>query len=348
MKVGIVGFPGAGKTTIFNALTGLQAQTGVGVKGKENMGVIKVPDGRVDELAALHASKKKVYAEISFVDVAGRGEGAKGGLDAQTLAAMRECDALVLVLRAFANPLLPDPPDAGRDLTGFSAELILSDMAPLENRAQRLKKESGKEGEKALIQRCMAHLEAEQPLATLALSPEEQRTLAGFGLLTLKPLLCLVNQEEADFPQGIPAALAEQARAAGLDLLAISGKIEMDIAALPPEEQPEFLKALGLAASARDRFVQAVYAKLELISFLTTGPDESRAWPIRRGTTAQKAAGKIHSDIERGFIRAEVIPCAALLALGGEKKAREAGKLRLEGKDYVVQDGDVIEFRFNV
>lgn len=351
MKVGIVGFPGSGKTTIFNALTGQSAQTGVPAKGKENLGVIKVPDPRIDKLAELHASKKRVYAEISFVDVAARpdaGAAKSGGLDPQVLAAMRECDALVVVIRAFASPLLAEAPDPARDLNGFMAELLLSDLAPLENRKDRLKKEPGREQEKALIDRCMAHLEAEQSLSTLALSAEDARQMAGFGLLTLKPLVGLLNQEETDFPKGIPADCKQAAAALGLDLMGISGKIEMDIAELPPAEQPEFLKALGIEHSARDRFIQHVYAKLDLISFLTTGPDESRAWPIRRGTTAHRAAARIHSDIERGFIRAEVIACEELIALGNEKKARDAGKLRLEGKEYIVKDGDVIEFRFNV
>jgi len=351
MKVGIVGFPGSGKTTIFNALTGQSAQTGGPARSKENLGAIKVPDPRIDKLAEQHASKKRVYAEISFVDVAARPESAPtkgGGLDAQVLAAMRECDALVVVIRAFANPMLPEPADPVRDLVGFMGELLLSDLAPLETRQDRIKKEPGRDKEKALIDRCMTHLESEQPLSSLPLSVEEQRQMAGFGLLTLKPLLGLLNQEESEFPKGIPAEEQKTAAALGLDLMAISGKIEMDIGALPPAEQPEFLKALGLESSARDRFIQRVYAKLDLISFLTTGPDESRAWPIRRGTTAHRAAARIHSDIERGFIRAEVIRCDELIALGSEKKARDAGKLRLEGKEYVVQDGDVIEFRFNV
>jgi len=353
MKVGIVGFPGSGKTTIFNALTGMRAQTGAGGKARENLGVIKVPDPRIDKLAELHQSKKRVYAEISFVDVAARPDaapahGAKGGLDAQVLAAMRECDALVLVVRAFANPLLAEQPQPARDMAAFSVEMLLSDLGPLENRRERLKKESGKDKEKALIAKCLAHLEAERPLGTLALSAEERQVLAGFGLLTLKPLLGLLNQEEADFSHGIPPEAAAAAKGLGLDLMAISGKIEMDIAALPPEEQGDFLKDLGLESSARDRFIRAVYAKLDLISFLTTGPDESRAWTVARGTTAQRAAGRIHSDIERGFIRAEVVSYEELAALGSEKKARDAGRLRLEGKEYVVQDGDVIEFRFNV
>jgi hypothetical protein len=355
MKIGIVGFPGSGKTTIFNALTGSHALTGLGgaghgTKGRENLGVIKVPDERIDRLADLHESKKKVYAEIAFVDVAAKPQpaGHKGGLDPQTLGAMRECETLVLVVRAFSNPELPEPPDPKRDLTNFLAELILGDLQPLESRRERMKKEGGKDHEKALVAQCIEHLEKERALSELTFSPDDFRTLAGFGLLTLKPLLCLLNQEEGDVAAGVPADIQQHAHAAGLDLMGISAKVEMDIASLAPAEQPEFLAALGLQAAARDRFVQAAYAKLDLISFLTTGPDESRAWPIKRGISAQRAAGKIHSDIERGFIRAEVISYAELVALGSEKKAREAGKLKLEGKEYVVQDGDVIEFRFNV
>jgi ribosome-binding ATPase len=348
MKVGIVGLAGAGKTTIFNALTGLRAETGPGGKRSEHMGVIKVPDERVDKLGALHASKKLVFAEVTFVDVAAGPDmsAGKGALPRQVIAAMQGCDALVLVLRAFANPALSEPPDALRDLRTLQAELILSDLGPLENRRERLKKEPGRPGEKELLQRCLEHLESERALSSAGLSPEQLQLLAGFGLLSIKPLLYLLNQEEGDFTGEIPPALAGETE--GLPLLALSGKIEMDIAELSPEEQPEFLAALGLERPARDRFVQAAYGLLELISFLTTGPDESRAWPIRRGTTAVKAAGRIHSDIERGFIRAEVIAYDELVRLGGEKQAREAGKLRLEGKDYVVQDGDVIEFRFNV
>jgi ribosome-binding ATPase len=348
MKVGIVGLAGAGKTTIFNALTGLRAETGPGGRRSEHMGVIKVPDARVETLAGMHASKKRVFAEVTFVDVAAGPDlsAGTGALPRTVIAAMQGCDALVLVLRAFANPALAEPADPLRELRTLQAELILADLGPLENRRERLKKEPGRPGEKELLERCLAHLEAERPLGTLGLSPEQLTTLAGFGLLSIKPVLYLLNQAEEDFSGGLPPALAGAVE--GLPLLALSGKIEMDIAALSPAEQPEFLAALGLERSARDRFVQAAYGLLELISFLTTGPDESRAWPIRRGTPAVKAAGRIHSDIERGFIRAEVIAYEALVALGGEKQAREAGKLRLEGKDYVVQDGDVIEFRFNV
>lgn len=349
MKIGIVGFPGAGKTTIFNALTGLKAETGISGKTKENMGVIKVPDERVDLLAELHASKKKVYAEVSFVDVAGKPEGSKAkgkGLDSQVIQAMQGCDALVLVLGAFDNPLISESPDPIRDLKDFQMELILSDLMPLENRVERMKKEAGKDHEKALLQKCIAHLEAEQLLSSLSLEEEEQRELSSFAPLTRKPLLILVNQEESDFINGIPQAV--KAEAGDQTLMAICGKLEMDISELPEEEQPEFLADMGLEASARDRFVREAYGLLDLIDFLTTGEDETRAWPVRRGSSAQKAAGKIHSDIERGFIRAEVIAYDELVSLGNEKKAKDAGKLRLEGKEYVVQDGDVINFRFNV
>jgi hypothetical protein len=226
--------------------------------------------------------------------------------------------------------------------------MILSDLGPLENRKERIKKDAGRKDEVALLDRCIAHLEGEAPLATLSLTPAEWAQLSGFGLLTTKPLLYLLNQAEEDFTGELPADVAALAASSGAEIMPISGKIEMDIATMAPEEQAEFLEALGLTTSARDRFVQRAYALLDLISFLTTGEDESRAWPIARGTNAQHAAGKIHSDIERGFIRAEVVAYDELVALGSEKKAKDAGKMRLEGKEYVVHDGDVINFRFNV
>lgn len=350
MKVGIVGFPGSGKTTIFNALTGLRAETGPGGKARENTGVIKVPDERVARLAELHQSKKQVLAEMQFVDVAAPPDAQTrgGGLPSQVLLAMQGCEALVLVLRGFANPMLEAAPDPTRELSAFLAELILSDLGPLENRRERIRKETGKDRERALLDKCIDHLEAERPMRALTLENSETTLLSGFGLLTAKPVLVLLNQEEADFAGGLRGPAAATAEAAELELMAISGKLEMDIAELPPEEQGEYLEALGISASARDRFVQRAYALLDLISFLTTGEDESRAWPITRGTTALKAAGKVHSDIARGFIRAETIAYDDLLALGSEKKARDAGKMRAEGKEYVVHDGDVINFRFNV
>lgn len=354
MKVGIVGFPGAGKTTIFNALTGLRADTGAGARTRDNVGVIKVPDARVERLAAMHNSRKKVYAEVVFVDVAPSAPGSaarnssKGGLPAAVLQAMQGCDALVLVLRAFDNPALAEPADPLRELRDFQTELILSDLAPLENRRDRLGKEGGEASELALLQRSIAHLEGGQPLASLTLTPRELSVLAGFGALSNKPVLGLLNEDERDFTGAVPATLAAGTAAQEPPLMTISGKIEMEIAALAPAEQPEFLAAMGLESSARERFVQRAYELLMLITFFTTRSDESRAWPIRRGATALKAAGKVHSDMERGFIRAEVVAYEEFAKLGSEAKCREAGKLRLEGKEYLVQDGDIIHFRFNV
>ncbi len=347
MKIGIVGLPGSGRTTIFNALSGLQVATGPGGKARESAGAIKVPDSRIDTLAHMYRSKKKVFAEVIFVDV-GTGGGKTTGLPTQALQAIAQCEALVLVLRGFENPALGRPPDPVRELADLKAELILADLGPLENRRTRLVKDPGAPREKELIEKCIAHLEGERMLADLPLDAAEQRLLSGFPFLSAKPSLWLLNRPEAELAADLPAELAALARAEGREVLAIGGQTEMEIAALPPEEQGEFREALGIATSARDRFVQSAYALLELVTFLTTGEDESRAWPIHRGTTALRAAGKVHSDIERGFIRAEVIAFDELVALGGEKQAREVGKLRLEGKEYLVRDGDVVNFRFNV
>ena len=350
MKIGIVGYPGSGKTTIFNALSGLRAETGFGGKTRDHLGVIKVPDERVERLAELSQAKKKTYAEVVFVDVAGRAGGAqsKGLLNPQTIQAMVECDALVLVLRDFANPMLPESTDAAREMAGYREELILSDLMPLDNRRSRMRKESGREKEKALIERCIERLESGQSLLGMPFTPEERTQLSGFALLSSKPFLYLLNQEEDAVAQGIPQALQDHAAAEGAVLMGISAKIEMDIAELPAEDQAEFLQELGVDSLVRDRFIRKSYELLELITFLTTGDPESRAWPIRQGTTAAKAAGKIHSDIERGFIRAEVIAYPELMAAGGYKQARDQGLLRLEGKEYLVREGDVILFRFNV
>ncbi len=353
MKAGLVGFAGSGKTTIFNALTGLTAEVGgYGAKEKANIGVIKVPDHRVDRLADLFNPKKKTYAEISFVDVAGpqadSAERAQSGLDPKLVQHMREADALVHVVRAFDNPMLLEPPNPARDIRAFDDELILTDLVQIENRITRLKKEKDSVRETELMHRLKAALESETLLRDLELAHEELALIAGFRFLSLKPLLLLINQgEESAADEATPdvQALAESKK---LSVIGMSGKVESEIAELAPEEQREFLKDLGINEPARDRFIRAAYSLLDLISFLTTGEDECRAWSIKRGTTAHKAAGAIHSDIERGFIRAEVTRFEDLIELGSEARCREHGKLRLEGKDYVVQDGDVAHFRFNV
>ncbi len=353
MKVGLVGFAGSGKTTIFNTLTGLAAEVGgYGAKEKANVGVIKVPDPRVDELAALFNPKKKTFAEISFVDVAGpqadQAERSESGLDPKLVQHMREADALVHVVRAFDNPMLLQEADPARDIRAFDDELILTDLVQIENRIQRLKKEKDKDREADLMQRLKTALEEERLLRDLELAPEELTMMAGFRFLSLKPLLLLLNVGEGSAANESHAPVIELAKSKGLSVIAMSGKVEMEIAQLDTDEQREFLQDLGINEPARDRFIRAAYQLLDLISFLTAGEDECRAWSIKRGTNAQKAAGVIHSDIERGFIRAEVVRFEDLIALGSEAKCREQGKLRLEGKEYTVQDGDVIHFRFNV
>jgi hypothetical protein len=346
MKIGLVGFPGSGKTTVFNALTGLSAETGYNAaRGKTNLGVVKVPDARVDALANLYKPKKTTYAEIAFSDVAG----AEGrGLDEKTLAAMREMDALCHVVRGFAGPAgeAPRPLHEAKD---FEVEMNLSDLMLVEKRLERLKKEKGKAGEQELLERLKAQLDGGLPLRRLqGLGPADLVAISGFRFLTLKPLLLVLNVAEAEVAKPAPAELEAYARESGLGLVVLAGAVEMDIAQMSPDEQKDFVASLGLAEPAAGRFIRAAYALIDLISLLTAGEDECRAWPIRAGTTAQKAAGKIHSDIERGFIRAEVMRWDDLCKLGSEAKCREAAKLRLEGKEYIVADGDVINFRFNV
>ena len=351
MKVGLVGFAGSGKTTIFNTLTGLTAEVGgYGAKEKANIGVIKVPDERIDQLAELFNPKKQTYAEINFVDVAGpQGEErSESGLDAKIVQHMREVEALVHVVRAFDNPLLTQSANPVRDITNFDSELLLTDLVQIENRITRLKKERDSTRERELLERLKVELESEKLLRDVELSAEELTMIAGFRFLSLKPLLILLNVGEEQAASQPAADVKTLAEAKGLSLIQMAGKAEMDIAQLEPEEQREFLNDLGITEPARERFIHAAYRLLDLISFLTAGEDECRAWTIRRGTNAQKAAGKIHSDIERGFIRAEVVRIEDLLALKSEARCREQGKLRLEGKEYIVQDGDVIHYRFNV
>lgn len=350
MRVGLVGFPGSGKTTVFNALTGLSAETGLGAaRGKSNVGVVKVPDARVEALAELFQTRKKTLAEMTFSDVAA-GMSAAGARapDRGVLNAMREVDALCQVVRAFQDPAQAEPPDPRREIADLEMEMVLADMELVEKRLDRLKREKGKGREEELLKVIHAHLEAGKPLRSLSLPEEDWAQFAGFRFLTLKPLMLVLNVDEDAVARPPPAETAADAAARGVGLIVLSARIEQDIAQMAPADQAEFVTSLGLKEPARARFIQAAFALLDLIGMLTAGEDECRAWPIRRGLSAQKAAGKIHSDIERGFIRAEVIHWEDLIALKSEAKCREAGKLRLEGKEYAVRDGDVINFRFNV
>jgi ribosome-binding ATPase len=349
MKVGIVGFPQAGKTTIFNALTGLKAEIGgYGEAGKTNMGVIKVPDERVDRLAQIFSPKKITYAEIVFADFVPQAGRDRAALSASTIAQIRDAEAFALVLRGFTDPASGDAPAPVRDLAAFEAELILADLAVIEKRLERLKKEKGKEREQKLLEAAQQTLESEKPLRAVEWSREDQASMAGFGFISRKPLLVVLNVAEDAAAQPLPAELQAALEANGLQGIPLSGSIEAEIAGLGAEDRLAFLADIGLTETAGARFVRAAYALLDQISFLTSGEDEVRAWTIRRGTTAVRAAGKIHSDIERGFIRAEVTHYEDFIHYGSDAKCREAGKLRLEGKEYVVRDGDIVHFRFNV
>jgi hypothetical protein len=348
MRVGLVGFARSGKTTIFNALTGLSAEVGGFEKKREAaIAVVKVPDQRIDALAEIVHPERKKYAEVTFLDFPPPEE-RKAGLEIEALVQMREVEALAQVVRAFEDPLSSTSTDPLRELRDFHTELVLADMAVIEKRLDRLKKEKGKERERELLEKCQKVLEDERPLRNVSFLPEELAMLSGFAFLSQKPLLVVYNVAEEALKEPLPAPVAEYAQQEKLLIVPVCGKVEMDIAQLDEEERGAFLADLGLTDSAKDRFIQQTYALLDLMSFFTAGPMEARAWTITRGTTAVKAAGKIHSDIERGFIRAEVIAYEDYIRYRGEAGCREAGKMRLEGKDYVMQDGDVVHFRFKV
>jgi len=342
MKVGLIGHRGAGKTTVFNMLTGLQAQVGAyGGKEEVHLGVIKVPDARVDKLSQIFKPKKTTYAEIRFTDFpASQSEDDLKGNNS-LVTQMREVDAMALVLRNFESGV-----DPIRELNDLLTEMILADLTVIENRRMRLKKEKARPQEEALLERCMEALESEKSLRNLEFSADEENILSGFGFLSRKPALALFNRADDKAGQPLPAAYEDELKRRELEGLALAGKVEMEVAQLDEGDREAFLKEIGIQEPARERFIRASYGLMDLISFLTAGEDEVRAWTIPQGTVARKAAGKIHSDIERGFIRAEVIAHADFIALGSETKCKEAGKLRLEGKDYVVQDGDIIHFRF--
>lgn len=352
MKVALLGLPKSGKSTVFSALTGLDAgAAGKGGGRSGQIGVIKVPDERVEFLASVFKPKKITLAEISFVDLPG-GEPTKGAgvfADAQATAEARKMEALVVVVRAFESDALPHPEgsvDPRRDAEAVDLELLLSDMQVIEKKRDRMKRENAKGAERDAIEKCAETLGKERPLREAGLAEEEKATLAGYQLLTLKPLILLANADERGSVDLGP--LSAYAQKEGHTLLSLCAPMEAEIARLAPEDQTAFLEDLGVAESVRARFIHAVYEKMSLISFLTAGPDECRAWTIRRGTAAQQAAGKIHTDIERGFIRAEVIHFADFKASPDKTALKGAGKVRLEGKTYEVKDGDIVEFRFNV
>ena len=356
MEIGIAGLPGSGKTTLFNALAHQHAQVGGYAGAEPNLAVVKVPDERLDKLSELFQPRKHTPAEVRFVDVAGVAKGMGQESSAAVLAHLRTVDVLLQVIGAF----VPER-DAVAELEEFSLELQLSDLGQIEKRMDRLERELrlggkgtpqeriGKERELAVLQRLRPVLEAGQPIRCVELSQDEQKAIASFGFLTQKPTLVLANlgdeQPGEEVVRRLEAALAGQPGAA---VLALPARLEMELGELSPDETAEFMQALGVSASQLGEVIRRAYALSERISFFTTGEDECRAWTIRAGSTAQEAAGAIHSDLARGFIRAEVIRWDQLLAAGSEAAAKKRGWVRQEGKNYIVQDGDVIHVLFNV
>jgi ribosome-binding ATPase len=363
-KCGIVGLPNVGKSTLFNALiqtAAAQAANYPFCTIEPNVGEVAVPDPRLDKLAALAKSAIIVPTRLTFVDIAGLVRGAsKGeGLGNQFLAHIREVDAIVHVVRCFEDAdvtHVENRIDPVADIETIETELMLADLDSLERRVDGLEKKAkgaDKEGLDAketldLVKRALALLRAGQPARTLARKPEEEKAFHGLGLLTSLPMLYVCNVEEASAATGNDFARRVEARAQqeGAGCLVISAKIESEIAVLAREERAEFLAAVGLKETGLDRLIRAGYALLHLVTFFTAGPKETRAWTVGRGARAPQAAGVIHTDFERGFIRSETIAYEDYVTLGGEAGARDAGKLRLEGKDYVVADGDVLHFRF--
>jgi hypothetical protein len=357
VKIGLVGFPKSGKTTLFNLLTGAEVATARYTTGRAELhtGVARVPDARVDRLSAIFKPRKTVHATFEVVDLAGIAKGERAGLDIKEF---RDADGLLHVVRAFAHEAL-DPPDPRRDILDLETELLLADLAVVEGRLERLgaslrrQRKEAEVREQALMERLRADLEAGTPLRAVGLEPDEDRLVRGFTLLSRKPILHIVNLEEKAVGAGedIVAAYGLETIAArpGTRIGWVSALIEAEIARLEGKEQAAFLADLGLAEPAIHRVLRECFALLGLISFFTVGDDEVRAWPIPEGTRAQDAAGAVHSDIARGFIRAEVAGYEELVAADGSfADLRTRGQLRLEGKDYVVRNGEICHFRFNV
>ncbi len=366
MQIAIVGLAASGKTTVFNTLTRGHAQTG-GFGGLQlNVGAVKVPDERLDRLAEIFKPRKVIHADVTYVDLPAPPASTEGRigteeLPAEHLARLRDSDALLHVVRAFDDPSVPHPEgsvDAWRDLERLDLEFILADLAIADRRLERLGT-SGRHGtaaereanerEEAILRRLREALQAGRPIRDVDLEADEEKAIRGFRFLTEKPVLVLLNLGEADLPHAAQRVQAISDRYDHRHTIvdSLSARIEMELGELEPDEAAAFMDELGLTASSLDRVIALSYRLLGLVSFLTAGPDEVRAWPIPSESTAVEAAAAIHSDLARGFIRAEVVTYEDLLALGSTAEARKHGRLRSEGKTYRVRDGDVLEVLFS-
>jgi GTP-binding protein YchF len=361
----ITGLPFVGKTTLFNLLTGQRIATGTfaGAEAETNVGVATVPDARLDRLVPLFKPKKVTHAEVTYRDL-GLAKGAGEGISAKKLGDLRTSDALLHVVRAFRDPTVPHPEgsvDPLRDLATLDLELVVSDHSVVERRIEKIDPEirgaraggerEAKERERDLLRRCLAALDAETPLRELDLDAEEEKVLRGYRFLTLMPQLVVVNVDEADV--AAPEKVLAPIRAAALKhrstgVVHVCAKLEGEIAELSAEEATAFREEAGLHEPALDRVIRATYDLLGLISFFTVGPDECRAWTVRAGESAQQAAGAIHSDLERGFIRAEVVRWDDLLRAGSEAEAKKNALVRTVSRDHPIEDGDVIHVLFSV
>ena len=360
MELGIIGLPNSSKTTIFNALTRGDWPTSAASSGKLEFhtAVVDVPDARVDALSALFKPRKTTYAKVTYTDIAGLDQGmAQKGLSGQLRQRISQMDAFIHVLRAFEDPSVSHPLGSihpQRDLEVMEQEMILLDLLAVQGRLERIaesikrakkgEERQSLEAERLLFERMQAALEAETPLRDLDYSDEEATSLRGFGFLTFKPVLVLVNSGEDLAP---PEKFISYHHRHTV-VMSLQGKLEMEIAQLDLEEATVFMEEFGIAEPALSRMIQASYDLVGLQSFFTVGEDEVRAWTVRKDATAVEAAGAIHSDLARGFIRAEVVAYDDLIAAGSMAEAKKAAALRLEGKDYLVRDGDIVHVRFSV
>lgn len=352
MKLGIFGLPQSGKTTLFNALTRGSIPTGAGGKLEVHTAVVDVPDPRVDVLAKMFNPKKTIYAKVTYADIAGLdGSSGRNGISGVLLNHLTQMDGFIHVVRCFESDEVPHPAgsiDPVRDLNAMDSEFILNDLIAVERKLERLTEERKKGGgrekavidrEQELFERFHGALSEEVPLRDLEITHEEEKMLSGFGFLTLKPVLVVMNLSEGQ------AALNIDYNHEHSRVVSLQGKLEMDIAQLPPEEMLMFLEEYHIEEPSLNRMIRLSYDLLGLQSFFTVGPDECRAWTVKRGATAPEAAGEIHTDLQRGFIKAEVVHYDDLTGLGGKNEAKAKGKLRLEGKEYIVRDGDILEIR---